>query len=131
MCAAYELRKHGYHCHILEARSRPGGRVWTIRGGTSETEIGGGHQTSTFSNGLYWNPGPARVSHNHVTMDYYRELKIAIQPFINDNFNAYYYNSTINGGLRVRSRQQRASICSATPQNCSRKRSRKTRSTPR
>ncbi len=107
MCAAYELGKHGYHCHILEARSRPGGRVWTIRGGTSETEIGGGRQTSTFSNGLYWNPGPARVSHNHVTMDYYRELKIAIQPFINDNFNAYYYNSTINGGLRVRSRQAR------------------------
>ena len=75
--------------------------------GTTETEIGGAPQTSTFSNGLYWNPGPARVSHNHVTMDYYRELKIAIQPFINDNLNAFYYNSTIDGGLRVRSRQAR------------------------
>ena len=107
MCAAYELGKHGYTCNILEARARPGGRVWTIRGGTSETEIGGSPQTSTFSNGLYFNPGPGRVSHNHVTMDYYRELKIAIQPFVNDNYNAYYYNSTINGGLRVRSRQAR------------------------
>jgi len=107
MCAAYELGKHGYNCHILEARSRPGGRVWTIRGGTTETEIGGQPQTSTFSDGLYWNPGPARVSHHHVTMDYYRELKIAIQPFVNDNFNAYYYNSKMNGGLKVRSRQAR------------------------
>lgn len=107
MCAAYELGKHGYYCRILEARARPGGRVWTIRAGTTETEIGGAPQTSTFSNGLYWNPGPARVSHNHVTMDYYRELKIAIQPFINDNLNAFYYNSTIDGGLRVRSRQAR------------------------
>ncbi|HLI97540.1 MAG TPA: FAD-dependent oxidoreductase, partial [Candidatus Baltobacteraceae bacterium] len=107
MCAAYELGKHGYDCRILEARARPGGRVWTIRGGTSSAEIGGARQVSTFSNGLYWNPGPARVSHNHVTMDYYRELNIAIQPFINDNFNAYYYNSTLGGGLRVRSRQAR------------------------
>ncbi|HTX03509.1 MAG TPA: flavin monoamine oxidase family protein [Candidatus Acidoferrales bacterium] len=107
MCAAYELGKHGYDCHILEARSRPGGRAWTIRAGTTETEIGGPPQTSTFSTGLYWNPGPGRVSHHHVTMDYYRELKIAIQPFVNDNFNAYYYNSTMNGGLRVRSRQAR------------------------
>ncbi len=107
MCAAYELGKHGYDCHILEARSRPGGRVWTIRGGTTSTEIGGARQVSTFSEGLYFNPGPARVSHNHVTMDYYRELKVAIQPFINDNFNAYYYNSTMNGGIRVRSRQAR------------------------
>lgn len=107
MCAAYELGKHGYNCHILEARARPGGRAWTIRRGTTSTEIGGSHQTSTFSNGLYWNPGPGRVSHNHVTMDYYRELKIAIQPFVNDNFNAYYYNSTMNGGLKVRSRQAR------------------------
>jgi monoamine oxidase len=107
MCTAYELGKAGYDCHILEARARPGGRVWTVRNGTTETEIGGSPQVATFSEGLYLNPGPARVSHNHVTMDYYREFKIAIQPFINDNYNAYYYNSKINGGLRVRSRQAR------------------------
>src|SRR5579872_3015786 len=58
MCAAYELGKHGYNCHIIEARARPGGRVWTIRGGTTSTEIDGAKQVSTFSDGLYWNPGP-------------------------------------------------------------------------
>lgn len=106
MCAAYELGKHGYDCHILEARARPGGRSWTVRGGTTETEIGGTPQTATFSEGLYLNPGPARVSHNHVTMDYYREFEIAVQPFINDNFNAYYYSKGA-GGLKVRQRQAR------------------------
>src|SRR5882762_7254817 len=33
MVAAYELRKAGFECAVLEARSRPGGRNWTIRNG--------------------------------------------------------------------------------------------------
>ena len=106
MCVAYELGKHGYDCRILEARARPGGRVWSVRGGTAETEIGGTQQVATFSDGQYFNPGPTRVSPNHVTMDYYREFGIAVEPFINDNYNAYYYSKKA-GGLRVRQRQAR------------------------
>src|SRR5215469_4707553 len=33
LVAAYELRKAGFECTILEARDRPGGRNWTIRQG--------------------------------------------------------------------------------------------------
>src|SRR6266704_1458337 len=33
MVAAWELQKAGYRCTILEARSRPGGRNWSLRGG--------------------------------------------------------------------------------------------------
>jgi len=44
MCAAYELGKAGYDCRIVEARKRPGGRVWTVRGETSETEPGAKHR---------------------------------------------------------------------------------------
>jgi hypothetical protein len=33
MVAALELGKAGYECRVLEARSRPGGRNWTLRGG--------------------------------------------------------------------------------------------------
>src|SRR5439155_6617299 len=29
LVAAYELRKAGFECTILEARNRPGGRNWT------------------------------------------------------------------------------------------------------
>ena len=31
MVSAYELRKAGFDCTILEARERPGGRYWSIR----------------------------------------------------------------------------------------------------
>ena len=31
LVAAYELRKAGFDCTVLEARQRPGGRNWTIR----------------------------------------------------------------------------------------------------
>ena len=34
LVSAYELRKAVFECTILEARSRPGGRNWTIRNGT-------------------------------------------------------------------------------------------------
>ena len=34
MVSAYELRKAGFDCTILEARNRPGGRSWTVREGT-------------------------------------------------------------------------------------------------
>ena len=38
LTAAYCLSKAGYQCTILEARSRSGGRVWTIRGGDQIAE---------------------------------------------------------------------------------------------
>ena len=34
LVTAYELSRAGYRCTVLEARERPGGRNWTIRGGT-------------------------------------------------------------------------------------------------
>src|SRR4051794_17377172 len=35
LVAAYELRKAGFDCTVLEARERPGGRNWTIRKGST------------------------------------------------------------------------------------------------
>src|SRR3984893_4336954 len=34
LVSAYEMRRAGFDCTVLEARERPGGRNWTIRGGT-------------------------------------------------------------------------------------------------
>jgi monoamine oxidase len=39
MVAALELGKAGYECRVLEARSRPGGRNWTLRGGDTVEEV--------------------------------------------------------------------------------------------
>ena len=52
MCAAHELGKLGHDCHILEARSRAGGRCWTVRQDTTETEIDGEEQVATFDKDL-------------------------------------------------------------------------------
>jgi monoamine oxidase len=102
LCAAYELGKLGYRCTILETRARPGGRVWTVRDGTTFTETGGISQTATFGRGNYLNAGAARVPQNHVTIDYYRELGIAIEPFLFTNNNAYYYDGSTRRRLRER-----------------------------
>jgi monoamine oxidase len=93
LCAAYELGQAGYECTVLEARSRPGGRVWTVRDGDRSTEADGSTQTAAFGAGHYFNPGPARVPQFHLTMDYYREFGIAVEQFGNVNMNAWYYSS--------------------------------------
>ena len=35
LVAAYEMGKAGFQCTLLEAQERPGGRIWTIRNGTT------------------------------------------------------------------------------------------------
>ncbi|MFC4401988.1 FAD-dependent oxidoreductase [Gracilibacillus xinjiangensis] len=91
MTAAYELRKAGYECKILEARDRSGGRNWTVRNGTKETELKGYKQTAKFDKELYMNAGPARIPQHHVTIDYCMELGVELEVFSNSNEFSYYY----------------------------------------
>src|SRR5918992_1502845 len=97
LTAAYELEKAGYACEILEARNRPGGRNFTVRGGTSETDVDGVTQTATFSDGQYFNAGAARIPQHHTTLDYCRELGVPIEVFANENADAWYYNEAARG----------------------------------
>ena len=109
MCTAYELGKLGYDCHILEARERPGGRCHTIRRGERVTDTDGETQVCAFDEGLYLNYGPARIPGHHVTLDYCRELGVAIEPMVNQNEAAYHYN--VKGplaGRRLRAREVHA-----------------------
>ena len=115
LCAAYELGKAGYVCTVLEARSRPGGRVWTVRTGDRHTESDGSVQTARFTEGAYLNPGPARVPQHHVTMDYYREFGVAVEQFGNINMNAYYHSTKAPPELqRIRAREAEFSILGYT-----------------
>ena len=91
LTCAYELEKGGYRCQLLEARTRPGGRNWTARHGTSETALDGSTQTCQFDEGLYMNVGPTRFPQHHTTLDYCRELKVPVHIFNNQNADAYYY----------------------------------------
>lgn len=103
MATAYELGKLGYDCTVLEARSRAGGRVWTIRGGTKETELDGTLQTCGFEEGNYFNGGAARIPHHHqLTLQYCRELDVPLQIFSGNNEAAYLYNDGGSGDLANR-----------------------------
>ncbi|NMO98106.1 flavin monoamine oxidase family protein [Paenibacillus lemnae] len=107
MTAAYELGLAGYDCTILEAKSFAGGRCWTIRKGTSVSEIGSGRQTARFDSGMYFNVGPMRIPQFHVTMEYCRKFGIAVEPFNNVNESGFYYNENA-GALSNRRVPKRA-----------------------
>jgi monoamine oxidase len=94
LVTAYELGKAGYDCVVLEAKDRVGGRNWTVRGGTTMTDIDGNTQTATFSRGQYLNAGPARLPQSHITLDYCRELGVPLEIFVNQNANALIYNES-------------------------------------
>ena len=106
MSVGYELGKLGYECTILEVRSRPGGRNWTVRGGVGESEMGREAQACRFDDGLFMNAGPMRISHNHeTTLSYCRELEVPLVPFINVNEACYVYRP---GFPRMRLREVQA-----------------------
>lgn len=112
LATAYELRKAGYDCRILEAHERPGGRNWTVRGGTRLTDLDGRTQRASFSEGQYMNAGPARLPQSHVTMEYCRELGVPLEVFTNQNANAYIFheNSRALAGQPVRWRTAKADV---------------------
>jgi monoamine oxidase len=71
MTAALELNRAGYQVQLLEYREKVGGRVWTLRGGDSFTELGGATQICQFAPGNYINPGPWRIPwHHHGLLHY-------------------------------------------------------------
>ena len=84
LVAAYELRKAGYRVTVLEARSRIGGRAWTIRNGDRIEQIGRPDQHATFDPGLYFNAGPARLPSTHrAILGYARRFGVQLENFIN------------------------------------------------
>lgn len=112
LSTAYELSKQGYDVRVLEARMRPGGRVYTVRGGTVSEEPGA-KQTAAFDDGIYFNAGAMRIPHHHtVTLGYCRELGVPIEVFVDDNDSAYVYQSksATLAGKKMRGREIRADL---------------------
>ena len=89
LVAAYELRQAGYDVTLLEARERIGGRAWTIRGAETVTQIDRPTQRSAFSEGQYFNAGPARIpSSHHLILDYAKRFGVPLEVFVNSNNSA-------------------------------------------
>jgi monoamine oxidase len=103
LAAAIELQSLGYHCDVLEARARPGGRCFTVRGGTPSEEPAQAGLTAAFDAGLYLNAGPARIPHHHqTTLAWCRELGVAIEPFLCANEAAWVHDGPSGRKMRVR-----------------------------
>jgi monoamine oxidase len=68
LSAAYELSQAGHDVTVLEARTRPGGRVHTLR--------------DPFPDGLYAEAGAARIpDHHHFTLKYAELFGLTLEPF--------------------------------------------------
>jgi monoamine oxidase len=108
LATAFELRKLGYECSVLEARMRPGGRAWTVRRGTEETELKNSLQRCAFDEGLFFNAGAMRLSHHHqTTLDYCRAFGLTLVPFPHFNEAAFVH---VDGHPRMRIREFSADL---------------------
>ena len=107
LTAAYELRKAGYDCVILEASHRIGGRNFTVRGGDVIDELGNRQvcQFDTHPN-LYFNAGPARIPSQHQRLlGYCREFGVELELFVNDSRNTWVQDDDAFGGKPRRMRE--------------------------
>lgn len=96
----YELIEAGFDPLILEARARPGGRNWSVRGGDLIEEIDSA-QRVRFNIGehMYFNPGPARIPYHHeALLSYCRELNVRMEVMCNDNRGALMQDDAAFGG---------------------------------
>jgi monoamine oxidase len=85
LVAAYELSKLGHDVTILEARTRPGGRVHTLR--------------EPFADGLYAEAGAARIPDEHdLTLKYVKEFNLPLEPFYPRRLSALRFD---RGGREV------------------------------
>jgi monoamine oxidase len=99
LVSAYELRALGYEVTVLEARERPGGRNWSVRGGDTVTFLDGTTQRCTWDEGHYQNFGPARLPSIHGTiLGYCRKLGVELQVEVNMTRSAHLQNDNANGG---------------------------------
>jgi monoamine oxidase len=106
MVAAYELQKAGYACTVLEARSRAGGRNWTIRNGTRVEMTDGTTQVCSFADEHYFNAGPARLPSQHQTiLGYCHELGVPLEVEVNSSRSSLLQSDALNGGRAVEQRQ--------------------------
>ena len=106
LTAAYELRNAGFKVTVLEARNRPGGRNWSVRDGSVVEFTDGTKQACTWSNGGYFNAGPARIPSIHTNLlDYCQKLGVALEVEVNTSRSALMKSSVLNGGKAVTQRR--------------------------
>ena len=103
---AYELERAGYDVVVLEARDRVGGRNWSVRGGDRIVLDGEADQTAGFSDGLYFNAGPARIPSNHQgLLGYAKRLGVPLEVEVNASRSALLQSASAFDGRPIQQRQ--------------------------
>lgn len=103
LVAAYELEQAGYRVTVLEARNRVGGRAWTIRGNDPLVQIDRPLQRASFTEGLYFNAGPARIpSWHHAILGYARRFNVPMETFVNSHLGTGWdFNGKVHSGRQM------------------------------
>ena len=102
LVSAYELEQAGFKVTLLEARPRVGGRAWTVRNGDKIEMIGEATQTAKFSDGVYFNAGPARLPSFHQgILGYARKFGVPLEVEVNSSRSAYIAQA---GGSKIKMR---------------------------
>ena len=102
LVAAYELERRGFTVTLLEARTRVGGKAWTVRDGDTIEMAGEQTQTARLSPGLYFNAGPARLPSFHQgVLGYAKRFGVPLEVEINSSRSAYL---VAQNGSRLRMR---------------------------
>lgn len=102
LVAAHELKKAGYTVTVLEARQRPGGRVWTVRGGSVLEHDHLPPQRCQFGAGQYFNAGAARIPSVHTSvLDYCRDLGVKLETHVNESGASKFVNAKLRNGQPI------------------------------
>lgn len=102
LTAAYELERAGFLVTLIEARDRVGGRAWTVRDGDRIELNGEETQTARFSDGIYFNAGPARIPSFHQGLiGYAKKFGVPLEVEVNSSRSAYVMGAD---GKRLRMR---------------------------
>ena len=94
LTVAYELGKVGYDCRVLEARPRPGGRVFTVRRGTVSEEDGP-TQTAAFDEGSLQCRTDADLASSPHDVGVLPRAQVPVEVFVADSESAYRINKVV------------------------------------
>jgi monoamine oxidase len=102
LVSAYELEQAGFLVTLLEARERVGGRAWTVRDGDKIEMDGEETQNAHFSDGIYFNAGPARIPSFHQGLiGYCEKFGVPLEVEVNSSRSAFVMGAD-GGKIRMR-----------------------------
>lgn len=110
LVSALELGKAGYDVTVLEARARPGGRVFTVRRGSVIEEIDSRQEVNWDDDpDLFLDAGAARLPQHHQgILGYAREFGVRLEVLSNENRNALLHQGKAFGGQPQQNRRVNA-----------------------